>query len=74
MNSAAKPIVTGRLQIRTLSPSDAEALSTFSCNDDDLDDFVRSDAGRYQNLNIAQTYLAFDGAKLVGFFSVAARD
>jgi GNAT superfamily N-acetyltransferase len=46
--------------------------AAFSCGDDDLDDFIRSDALRYQALRVARTYLAFEDARLVGYLTVAA--
>lgn len=35
-----------------------EAFADFTCGDDDLDDFIRSDALRLHTLNVARTYVA----------------
>lgn len=45
-------------------------LRAFSCGDDDLDDFVRSDAAALQRDNIVRTYLARYGGKVEGYVSL----
>jgi hypothetical protein len=35
-----------RLQIRSLTEADHGAIQTFTCGDEDLDDFLRTDALR----------------------------
>jgi len=57
---------------RSLDPeTDRSLIAGFSCGDDDLDDFIRTDAFRYQALNVAHTYLGFVERRLVGFFTLA---
>lgn len=60
------------LLYRSLDPeTDRSLVAGFSCGDDDLDDFIRTDAFRYQALNVAHTYLGFVERRLVGFFTLA---
>ncbi|NTU71897.1 MAG: GNAT family N-acetyltransferase [Coriobacteriia bacterium] len=44
----------------------------FDCGDSDLNEFLQCDALPYQEQHLAGTYLVFDGAQLVAYFSIAA--
>jgi hypothetical protein len=46
-------------------------LSSFSCGDTDLDDFIKNDALQYQNDLMAVTYLGLWQGKVVCYFSLA---
>jgi GNAT superfamily N-acetyltransferase len=59
-----------RLVIRALVPSDADALASFTCGDDDLDDFLRTEALRIQELNVVRTFLGVYEGEVVGFASI----
>lgn len=70
--STRPPLDPSELQYRSLDPAGDEALvDGFFCEDDDLDDFIRTDAFRFQSLNVAHTYLGFVEGRLVGFFTLA---
>lgn len=46
-------------------------LSTFDCNDADLNDFLKNDALNYQNELMSKTYLFTDNQEIIAFFSVS---
>lgn len=59
------------LEFRPYQPS--ELTRSFDCGIDEISDFLRKDeAGTYQRQRFGQTYLAFDGEELVGFFTLSA--
>jgi GNAT superfamily N-acetyltransferase len=60
------------LQIRPLTPEDADAARGFSCGDDDLDDFLQTDAIRLQAARVAATFLAFHEGRLVAYVALLA--
>lgn len=60
------------LKVRLLGAADASAVATFTCGEEDLDDFLRSDALRLQAHRVARTYLAFIETELVGYMTLLA--
>lgn len=67
------PIDPTLLKIRPLVPDeDAEAVTAFSCGDDDLDDFLRTDASRLQDQSVVRTFVAFYEGHLVGYVALLA--
>ena len=64
----SKPVVA------RLSADDLPYFTAFSCGDDDLDDFLRSDAWRLQQQRVATSYLAFsaDGREVLGYVTILA--
>jgi ribosomal protein S18 acetylase RimI-like enzyme len=68
-NSRPK-IDSDRLEIRPLDEAYLASTEKFSCGDEDLDDFLRTDALRLQRHNIVRTFVAFYDAVLVGFVSL----
>jgi ribosomal protein S18 acetylase RimI-like enzyme len=61
------------LEILPLTAADALNLEEFSCDDDDLNDFVRTDALRLQNEHATQCYLArreSTGARVLGYVAL----
>lgn len=59
-----------RLEIRLLISEDIVLAHEFSCGDEDLDDFLRSDALRLQDQNVARTFVAWYDGELVGYVSL----
>jgi len=59
-------------KFRPLAEGDRTELEAFACGDEDLDDFIRTDALRYQAHRTAQTYLAHHDARLVGYVALMA--
>jgi GNAT superfamily N-acetyltransferase len=59
-------------KFRVLSERDAEAVTAFSCGNADLDDFLRSDALRYQAHHVATTYLGIYEDRTVGYVTLMA--
>lgn len=63
---------TGTLTIRRMAS--AEQVSGFCCRSgagaEDLEDFVKNDAMRYQDKNLTRVYLAYEGDTLVGYFAL----
>jgi GNAT superfamily N-acetyltransferase len=63
-----------RIQVRPLGTGDANLLAAFSCGDEDeyrdLNEFLRDDALRLQELHTVSTYLALYDGRLVGYVSV----
>lgn len=58
------------LEIRLLSKDDD--LSSFSCGDDTLDDWLKIDAVRYQNSRITKVYIAKYKNELAGYIALFA--
>ena len=60
-----------RLQIRRLCADDV--VKNFDCGDEDLNDFLLSDAPLYCRVRLATTYVLEDGkdGDVVGYFSLA---
>ena len=59
----------------TIAPLDEKALgefTNFSCDDVDLDDFIRADATRLQSLKVALTYVAWYEGKPRGYAALMA--
>lgn len=52
--------------------NEAVAQAGFACGDADLDDFLRSDAGRLEERGVVRTYLAWREDELVGYVSLIA--
>ncbi len=52
----------------------AEQVSGFCCNNgagaEDLDDFIKNDAMRYQEKDLSRVYLAYEEDTLVGYFAL----
>lgn len=74
------PLDPARLEILRLEAGDIVAATDFSCGtseeDEDLNDFLRSDALRLQERNIVTTFVAYYGqvgsAEIVGYVSLLA--
>lgn len=61
------------LLIRQLTEQDKDLLAPFTAGDADLDDFLKSDAWRLQELNVVKTFLALHKTEgLVGYISLLA--
>lgn len=50
----------------------AIAASVFDCGDEDLNDFLRTDAARLEDLGVARTHLAWRVDQLVGYVTLIA--
>ena len=59
-----------KLTIERLQKDSIEDFAAFSCGDDDLDDFIRSDALRLQELSVARTYVARHEAHACGYVTL----
>lgn len=63
--------------LRAVFPGTIEPLSpdhdrrTFSCGVDALDVYLRRFAGQHAAANISRSYVAVDGAEILGFYSLA---
>ena len=68
-NSPVNPVP---LTIRPLAREDVEAAVAFSCGDDDLDDFLRTDAMRLQDQSAVRTFLAIYEGEIVGYIALLA--
>ena len=66
------PLDASRLEVRTLRAEDAATLAGFDPGDEDLADFVRTDAIRLQAQGVARTYLAFYDDMLQGYITLLA--
>ncbi len=57
------------LDLALLEQVAAESLARFDCGESDLNDFLRNDAQRLQQENVARTYLAIaeDSGQLLGY-------
>ena len=66
------PLDRSQLTILLLTDALVAGFGDFSCGDEDLDDFIRSDASRLQSLNVARTYVARVGDTLCGYVSLMA--
>lgn len=57
------------LDLALLEQVSAESLAHFDCGESDLNDFLRNDAQRLQQENVARTYLAIakDSGQLLGY-------
>jgi len=60
------------LEIRPFEEDSISAFAAFSCGDDDLDDFIRSDALRLQSLNVARSYVAWYEGHARGYVTLMA--
>lgn len=60
------------LEVRPFGEEWLGALASFHCGDEDLDDFIRSDALRLQSLNVARSYLAIYGDRVRGYLTLMA--
>lgn len=60
------------LEISSFGEESIGAFATFSCGDDDLDDFIRTDALRLQSLNVARSYVAWYEGHARGYVTVMA--
>lgn len=61
--------------ISEFEAKDVQDVGDFTCGDDDLDDFLRSDAQRLAAANISRTYLARHpdtGDAVLGYISLSA--
>lgn len=58
------------VRIRLFRADDIHLAQEFSCGDDDLDDFLRSDALRLQNVHTARTHIAFYRDEFVGYITL----
>jgi hypothetical protein len=47
-------------------------ISRFDCGDEDINDFLKNDALRYQERKIATTTIFIHNDEIIGFFSAAA--
>jgi GNAT superfamily N-acetyltransferase len=65
-------VATAQLRVRLIARTDEPLFPTFTCGDDDLDDFLRTDALRLQAQRVASTYLAFFEEQLVGYMTLLA--
>ncbi len=66
-----KSIERAALVIRPLVSSDAD-VAVFTCGDDDLDDFLQTEALRLQQLNVVRTFVAIYERELAGYASILA--
>ncbi len=59
------------LQIRRLNANDV--VTDFDCGDEDLNDFIRTDAPLYFRVRLATSYVLEDGegSRIIGYFSLA---
>lgn len=64
------PIDPALLEIRAFVAADAEVARGFSCGDEDLDDFLRTDAMRSQAQNVVRTFVALYEGDLVGYVAL----
>lgn len=58
--------------VAPLSADDRDRLASFSCGDDDLNEFIRVDAFRLQEERVVQSYLAWREDEIVGYVSLMA--
>jgi GNAT superfamily N-acetyltransferase len=65
------PVSSDDLEIVPFDPTRHD-VSTFDCGDDDLNDFLRSDASHYQADHLSFTRLVFLGGELVGYITLLA--
>ena len=61
-----------RFYIRELTSDDDSLVKPFACDDDDLDDFLRTDALRLQEQHVVRTYLGLYDNELAGYISLLA--
>lgn len=60
------------LELVEFKPLSSEIdISQFDCGDPDLNDFLKTDALKYQNGNFAHTTCLFYQDKLIGFYALA---
>jgi GNAT superfamily N-acetyltransferase len=60
---------TAKLQIRRKCVDDN--LNTFTCGDEDLDEFIRFDAQNYDKERLATTFILRYDSKIAAYFSLA---
>ncbi|HTA91444.1 MAG TPA: GNAT family N-acetyltransferase [Polyangiaceae bacterium] len=58
------------LEIRPFGGDSVSTFATFTCGDDDLDDFIRTDALRLQSLNVARSYVAWYEGQARGYVTL----
>jgi GNAT superfamily N-acetyltransferase len=63
-------VTAEELKVRLLADADAPSVTSFTCGNADLDDFLRSDALRLQTHRVVRTYLAFFEGELVGYMAL----
>ena len=51
---------------------DLTPVATFTCGDEELDDYLHNDALSAQRANLAQTYVALNQSEIVGYITLAA--
>lgn len=65
------PVSVDDLEIVLFDPTKHD-VSTFDCGDDDLNDFLRTDAYRYQADHLSFTRLVFLKGELIGYITLLA--
>jgi ribosomal protein S18 acetylase RimI-like enzyme len=64
------PLDVAKVEVRELTSRDSSRVATVACGDADLDEFLRDDALRLQEMHVARTYLGlYDGA-FVGYVTL----
>jgi len=58
------------LEIRSFEEDSGSDFAAFTCGDDDLDDFIRTDALRLQSLNVARSYVAWYEGETRGYVTL----
>jgi GNAT superfamily N-acetyltransferase len=62
------PISLADLQIVSFDPT-VHNVSGFDCDDQDLNDFLKNDAAKYQDEHLSRTQLAFLNGNIVGYIT-----
>jgi GNAT superfamily N-acetyltransferase len=65
------PVSLADLEIVPYDPSQHD-VSTFDCDDDDLNDFLKNDAAKYQTEHLSQTRLVFRQGQLIAYITLLA--
>jgi GNAT superfamily N-acetyltransferase len=63
--------VPADLQLVPFNPS-AYPITDFDCDDADLNDFLRSDAGAYEEQHLGWTTVAVSGGRVCGYMTLSA--
>lgn len=63
------PVTLADLQIVPFDPAKHD-VTAFDCGDSDLNDFLKNDAGRYQQERLSHTQLAFLDGELVAYITL----
>lgn len=58
--------------LHIVSLTNRHNLNSFNCKSDDLNDFLKTDALKDQEVMVSKTYLCYWKEKIVGFFSILA--